>query len=60
MKLARWIEDRLLKWVADTAVATAVQLGHDRLPLGETDLSDHPDDEVVIIDPGDPEAQPPS
>ncbi|MFN7955428.1 MAG: hypothetical protein U0610_27135 [bacterium] len=60
MNPLRRLGDRLLDLVLDRAIETAVALGHNRLPLGETDLSDHPDGEPVLIDPGDPEAQPSS
>ncbi len=58
--LLRRLRERFLDFALDRAVDAARALGHDRLPLGETDLSDHPDGEPYVIDPGDPEAQPSS
>lgn len=63
MTLLQTLEEWLLTRFRDRVAASVVSTGRNRLPLGETDVSDHPEDdegEWIQVDPGDPESQPPS
>ncbi len=60
MSFRDWFEERLLDLVRARTIDSILRLNRNRLPLGETDTADHGDDELFVIDPGDPEAQPTS